>query len=154
MTENQPTTFGPESNPADFKVEDVNAYLATADADERARVIALEDGEGGKKRATVTREFSADEPPGEQNPAQDGAEPPAGGEGAPEGESGPQNGAHDVGTKGKTFAEAVGDIVPGTDPTPGPAFTNTDRLAADGKSKGYTFAEQAEHAQALYGTGR
>lgn len=151
MSDEQQAVFGPESDPRNFTVEQVNAYLEAADADERARVLALEDAEGGRRRATVTREFAQDG----QNPPQ---EPPAGGggtDGATEPASAPETGAEPgpVSTKGATFAEAA-EVVTEPAPAVGLRVTNTDRLAADGGSKGYTFAEQAEQARALYGDGR
>lgn len=70
-------------NPADHNVEDVNAYLASADADERARVLEAE--AAGKNRATVaapngdpaTAESMTGDPDGltaaEQNKVEPGA---------------------------------------------------------------------------------
>lgn len=40
-------------NPDDFTVDQVNAYLATADQDEVDRVLAAETGDGGKDRQGV-----------------------------------------------------------------------------------------------------
>lgn len=56
-------------------------------------------------------------------------------------------------TKGATFAEAAEVIATPTAPA-GVFETATEVLAAKGESKGLTFAEQAEQARALYGTGR
>lgn len=118
-------------DPSEHNVDEVNAYLATADADERARVIGLEDAPEGKGRTTVVREYPADDA-GEPETAQ---EPDAGT------------------TKATTFAEAAQAIVepPAQE---GVFLTETDRLHAEGESKGLTFAEQAAEAQRLYGTGR
>lgn len=118
-------------DPSEHNVDEVNAYLADADADERARVIGLEDAPEGKGRATVVREY----------PGDDAGEP----ETAQEGEAGT--------TKATTFSDAAEAIVepPARD---GVFLTETDRLHAEGESKGLTFAEQAAEAQRLYGTGR
>lgn len=122
-------------NPAAYNVDEVNAYLADADADERARVIGLEDAPEGGQRKTVQRDWAED--------GQEGTQEPAGDDGEPAGTS----------TKATTFAEAAQAIVepPAQE---GVFLTETDRLHAEGESKGLTFAEQAAEAQRLYGTGR
>lgn len=120
-------------DPSNATVDQVNEYLKTADADERTRVLGLEDAPEGKQRATVTREFPADE---------------TGDDGIPEG-------ATDLGarTKGATFAEAAAASDEQPYAIPAVQTNSTDRLAAEGKSKGASFAEQAELARELYGKG-
>lgn len=46
-------TFTTTSDPKDFNVSQVEAYLATADEAEVTRVLGLETGEGGKDREGV-----------------------------------------------------------------------------------------------------
>lgn len=136
-------TSTPEQfDPADHTVDQVNAYLADADPAERERVLALEDGDGGKRRATVSREF----------PAPEGQEPQEGENGAQAGTSEPTE-AGPTSTKGQTFAEAAEVIAEHNGPATPVHVTNTDRLHAEGKSKGLTFAEQAALAREQYGTG-
>lgn len=62
------TPLAEGGDPRGFTVDEVNAYLADADQDERDRVLGLEDGEGGKARTTIQRTW---EP---QEGAQDGTE--------------------------------------------------------------------------------
>lgn len=56
-------TFTTESNPADFTVEQVNAYLATADEAERTRVLDAE--KSGKDRSTVKAPEATTPPEGD-----------------------------------------------------------------------------------------
>lgn len=84
MSDEQTQTFGPESDPADFTVDQVNAYLAGLDGDdaEVQRVLAAE--KDGKDRKGITEAI----------------------EGAPQGDEKPQ-----VTTEAKTFSEAAEDAV-------------------------------------------
>lgn len=126
-TQNPPELFDPSAH----TVDDVNAYLADADDQERERVLGLEDAPEGKQRATVTREFQEGHAAAQE----------------------PQEAAvESQTTKAATFAEAaaVQDEQPYTLPT---QVTSTDVLAEQGESKGLTFAEQAVKARELYGSG-
>ena len=118
-------------DPADHNVDEVNAYLATADADERARVLGIEDGRDGGPRTTIRRDWPEPEP----------AEPDA------------PTDPEDVETKATTFQEAA-EAVPATDEPAGAFVTSTDALKAKGESKGLTFAEQAAIAREQFGDGR
>ena len=51
MSDEAKAPFGPESDPADYTVEEVNEYLATAEADEVERVLLAESE--GKARTTI-----------------------------------------------------------------------------------------------------
>ena len=47
-------------NPSDYTVDEVNAYLASADDAERQRVLDAESGDGGRQRTTVKAPASGD----------------------------------------------------------------------------------------------
>lgn len=105
-----PKALADGGDPKDYTVEQVNDYLATADAAERARVIALEDGEGGKARATVTREWPQEPQEGAQEPT----EGQGGAQDTPEGENAPQKGSQAVETttKALTLADVAATATP------------------------------------------
>lgn len=149
MTESTPEQFDPSAH----TVDEVNAYLAEQDeqGDEFARVILAE--QDGKARVGILGDPAtpnsavgrvlrgADSPEEPQEPQED-----------PDAANGPETGAQDVSTAGATFPEAVEAMAEVPEPV-GRYVTSTDALAARGESKGLTFAEQAEHARALYGNG-
>lgn len=129
-------------DPAAHNVEQVNAYLEQH-PDEVERVLAAE--ATGKGRQGVLQGPHA---------AQEPQEPQEGAEGPETGTDEPQEGIPgDTSTKGATFAEAVEVIAAHDGPATPVHVTSTDVLAAEGKSKGLTFAEQAALAREQYGKG-
>lgn len=103
-----PTALADGGDPKDFTVEQVNDYLATADAAERARVIALEDGDGGKARATITREWPQEPQEGAQEPTK----AQGGDQDTREGENAPQKGSSGAETKALTLADVAATATP------------------------------------------